>query len=317
MDEETLKEAVRVYLTDRVCQAAVDKHRVEHGGTEVEAALAVAPKVIPAPHNWAAQDARFALAPESLTEAEANFRDDLEDAEDLVSFTIATERPVRDGPEISPENFGSTGNPTPLQIARIRGVFAGAVPPDPTEEGAQRFHIKTALNHARAYRPGICEVYPLRNGPYADHEWSRTITELQKKIQDQRMVPLGPPHIKFWQPPEYTDLWVIELSVNAVPAEDRTFQFNLAVKPRELSGLQMGLDRLAQQQPPCRVLQFRDYGEFASIVVYDRHRHGPFRPSVQDLAWSMGMERQLRYGLLPSDFLFGMLNMSGVEMDLR
>jgi hypothetical protein len=204
MDQEMLEEMARVYMTDKGCQAAVDRYMSENrllSSELVFAAQQVARKVAPAPHNAAAHDARYLLAPDA-------------EAVDLA----ALDRHIPAHVLRSVEEFEASARAEREQDAEAEeNAGIGPIPPHPQEtpEDRQRF------SEVRTISATEYSALPSQN-QFLGHDdcgpLCQLVEALTVRVGDTDRLPVRPPMLTV---DRVGDDYTLALSVDTVPMRRR------------------------------------------------------------------------------------------------
>lgn len=201
MDEALLKEMTKVYMTDAGAERAVRAFIAEHGGTETEAALQVAQRVAPAPHNAAAHDARYLLAPDAEQADLDNWNREIDPLrQDQEAFEAQARRHVEGEHDLDD--------------------VVGPIPPHPQDDldDRQRFtEIRTLTAEQYA------ELHTI--SPMIEHEEAdscgvmcKIVRALVGQVAEAQRLPAGPPLMSLEQ---IGETWTLRLSVDTVPLRRR------------------------------------------------------------------------------------------------
>lgn len=309
MDEKLLKQMTEVYMTDPVCKAAVERYMTEHDLRATEwhkAAQEVAKKVVPAPHNLAAQDARYLLAPET-----EQLDEDLYDWHMRPGMARGAEQFMReahtqaqyDGPETAEGAQYSRGLSNRAGVEVSAGSSGEAFESFLeaqllTMEVNDSLYEDSRTGHTAPLPPSLGEVEPdaalvfsatfieplthLRIVEVSNEVWEQELAEFVELVDEAGLVPTGPIQIR--EEPFGSSSTQFHLSVTAVPANERPFLVTVVHGPRDEVAEELGIARAAMHG--CRRVEWTGYDEYTSVIAWDLHPHVPVtvRSEEADLA---------------------------------
>jgi hypothetical protein len=256
MDAELLDQMARVYTTDRGCSAAVKRLEAERGLSFVEAAQQAAKTVVPAPHNYAAHDARLLLAPETVEDADAILNKELR------------------GPAQGDAEFVREAEEDRREDEHDRHEGRGPIPahPDEAPDDRQTFVQIEEIDDATYRR--LSEINPLAHGKATDcGPLCELSIRLSNEIERVGRVPVRPPTLSVRQargeePGEVR--WRLRLSADTVPARGRgAWIFTGWGTPDEIEAAVQKMLRDLEARPEWRLVVRRDPRQsWATAAVY-------------------------------------------------
>lgn len=301
--EQTL-EPWEVYMTDPTVKAAVFRYMSDEellSGDMPVAAAYVAKTVAPAPHNIAAHDARYLLAPEAVAADEEVWHGQLHpwSGQPVESFDRQAQlQAADDGPDTAEglaysaglQNRGGVEIDAPGQLqqpasaADVEAMDAAnardfydhrtqtrrPLPPSRDEAGYTAF--------SRRWATGGDE-----NGPWFDNgrhrqEIAQMIQQMADLMHSAGHVPLGPPVVT-WErngrlvsaDPDHPVLWMVDFRMEGVLAHGRAFLLGMDIGDPET--LESGAQEIEERQQGCRRWQWNHYGALTVGVGWDLHPH--------------------------------------------
>lgn len=304
-EPEEYLEPWRVYMTDPVVKRAVYRYLSDNELLPAdlpEAAARVAQTVAPAPHNAAAHDARYLLAPEAAERDEELLRSDpglrgrvavgpQADPEDLAGWPYA--EPVGDHlrsdtglgrdllnrrEDVLPIEDYVEGGPVVVvtdQMGGLLGMDSG-----PQNSGTFFAALMAMLNEGtRGSRrpwvvPPVAEEGREPAEVAASFTWSGEIADEEtQNIWREAMFGMesyliGTDRIPIGPPQVEVRDHVAVINVKCVPAQGRTFFIGVTFDETVEQ-----LQAAAQARPDCRLLECREHAGFLTAVMWDKHDH--------------------------------------------
>jgi hypothetical protein len=262
LDEETLTEMVKVYMTDKGCAAAVE--RLEAGGlSRLAAARTAAKNVVPAPHNIAAHDARYLLAPEAVTVDDERLDDEFVQAPSLEEVLARSSAP---GEWVRPEHI------LPEEIDGI-----GPVPPHPQEQPEDR-QVFVSVVHI-----DLGQYEEMMGRPKHEHECSALcdgVHDLEDRVSAAGRIPLAPPTITVSK--VRADSYRVRIVMDTVPARGRSATTGVFLGTAEQ--VQRLIDHYTEgmeSRPNQRLMIRRKPGEsWATAAIYGSKSQAPQVPQL-------------------------------------
>jgi hypothetical protein len=217
--EVMAQQMAQVYMTDPVCRQAVEANQAKYPALSlVEAAKLTARTVRPAPNYPAAQDARYLLAPGSLTLDEQALDAQMAGYGEVQSAEVYAQEAERDARDFQEYHQNVHGDP----LADRPEVELGPIPPHPTEARDEReaFTVQSVVNHQQALKISQSSSFGLghQHGVLCE-----AVNELEEKITRAGRIALGPLFVLVGRNSARAEApgWILTLTIDTIPARGR------------------------------------------------------------------------------------------------
>lgn len=252
MDQDVLEEMARVYMTDAVCKIAVERYMAEHKLGAREAAQQVAKRTVPAPHNTAAHDARYLLAPETAATDEQALEFDL---------------PLQGAQSVQVFEQGALAQASE-RANEAAHIDQGPVPPHPHEAPAER----ERFDYVVELSPEQYELMAEQN-LMVDHEQRGPLCELADELSSRiyaaGRIPVVPPEFGLYR---HGESWRARLTVDTIPARNRQASVLVSVgTPERLDENVAHLLQLLEAAPTFRMVVRRSAEHVTGVIYMPDH----------------------------------------------